>query len=108
MYFSLSYIFAYNSLKSLITTYCLNGSKVEINLKIVLTLWFLIPVVLGFEFLVDLVPLLVEVLPVILVLLHSEHLLLVGIHPEGLFKGEGINLLQNSFQCDQAFLQYSI
>lgn len=69
------------------------------------TLWFSIVRVLLFQLSVELLPLLVEGLSIFLVLLHCEHLLLLGVHPQSLFEGKWIYLLQDGLQSYQAFLQ---
>ena len=69
----------------------------------ILRLGILIVVLL--KFLVQFLPLLVIVLTVIFVLLDSIDLLLGGIHSEGFFKGERIDFLEYSFECDETLLE---
>ena len=81
---------------------------VEIANQVLLLEWIfglLVASVRLSEFLVQALPLFIVVLAVLLVLFHCILLLLVGIHAEGLFEGEGIDLLQNCLESNERLLQ---
>jgi hypothetical protein len=56
------------------------------------------------QFLIESLPLLVEGLSVLVILLNSEDLLLLLVHPESLLEGERVDLFEDSFQGNQTLL----
>ena len=67
----------------------------------ILTVGFCVAAITVLQLRVQLLPLLVEEFPVVVVLLDGEDLLLLGVHAERLLEGERVNLFEDGLQCDQ-------
>lgn len=81
---------------------CLYGSIEEKSIYVINLTFGLSEVrVLLLELMVQAIPLFVQVLTVVLVLSHCELLFLLCVHPEGLFKCEWIDLLQDGLEGNQ-------